>query len=106
MPKGARGIEFNFSNAILGGDENGEVNITLDYIGPSNLQLSPPKISLNPKDSGRIQILFLNGARSTDDSSKVRLQLPNCFTPRNLGMNTDSRRIGVRLLENTKVLYE
>jgi O-antigen ligase len=106
LPKDARGIELNFSNSILGDDKNRVVNISLDYIGLSNLQLSPSRISLSPKDSGQIQIFFLNGARSPDDGGKVRFELPYCFTPRNLGMSIDSRRVGVRLLENTKVLYE
>lgn len=33
----------------------------------------------------------------------VRLQLDSCYTPRNLGVNTDSRRLGVRI---EKVLWK
>lgn len=106
LPKDAIGIELNFSNVILGGDKNREINISLGYIGPSKLQLSPAQISLNPKDSGRTQIFLLNGVGGPGSDSKVRVQLPYCFTPRNLGINADSRRIGVRLLEDIKVLYE
>jgi len=29
----------------------------------------------------------------------VRLQLSSCYTPRNLGINTDSRRLGVQIKE-------
>jgi hypothetical protein len=29
----------------------------------------------------------------------VRLQLSSCYTPRNLGVNTDSRRLGVQIEE-------
>ena len=44
--------------------------------------------------------LYLDMPTEYDESPHVksaRLQLNSCYTPRNLGVNTDSRRLGVQI---------
>ena len=46
--------------------------------------------------------IFLNLAPQYQNSSNVvtvRIQLSSCYTPRNLGINTDGRRLGVQIQE-------
>jgi O-antigen ligase len=50
-------------------------------------------------------IEFRNNHSSSDGQSHFRFSVSQCFTPRNKGLNLDSRRLGVLIIENPR-LYD
>jgi O-antigen ligase len=102
LPKGAKGLELvalpNHSNIqkqpIRGRLEmlvwipgSGKVSVNVrDYQWTAN---APIKLDLD------IPAEYTNSPHV----KSVRLQLSSCYTPRNLGINTDSRRLGVQIKE-------
>jgi hypothetical protein len=102
LPKGAKGLELvalpnnpNIQKQPIRGrvemlvwiPGSGKVSVDgLDYQWTAN---APTKLDLD---------MPAEYANSPHVKS-VRLQLSSCYTPRNLGINTDSRRLGVQIKE-------
>jgi lipid-A-disaccharide synthase-like uncharacterized protein len=102
LPKGAKGIEL----VVLPNRSNIQKQVFSGRLEMLVWVPSRGKVSVNAQDyqwtTNSPMTLRLDMPTEYENSlyvKSVRLQLNSCYTPRNLGINTDSRRLGLQIEE-------
>ena len=95
VPVGARGMILNIVNGHPDSAKRPlEGSLTLWYNRAILLQKDFELTSTGPQ---RLEIYLPNETIATPDDYQIELQLQRCFVPRNFGINTDGRRLGVNV---------
>lgn len=95
MPKGSQGVRISLISTqpdvglrpLLG---------TLTLVDHNYATVLKQDLSLNKNEPQELKLMLPNGVVSARDY-RVELKLDRCFIPRNIGMNGDGRRLGVRI---------
>lgn len=70
---------------------------TLSIIHRESSLIEHSEILFNQEGPRQISINFANGFIADDDDYHVDLRLQRCFIPRNMGINSDGRRLGIQI---------
>ena len=95
MPKGSQGVRISLISTqpdvglrpLLG---------TLTLVDHNYQPVLKQDLSLSKNEPQELKLMLPNGVVSGRDY-RVELKLDRCFIPRNIGMNGDGRRLGVRI---------
>ena len=95
MPKGSQGVRISLISTqpdvglrpLLG---------TLTLVDHNYATVLKQDLSLNKNEPQELKLMLPTGVVSERDY-RVELKLDRCFIPRNIGMNGDGRRLGVRI---------
>jgi hypothetical protein len=95
MPKGSQGVRLNLIST------QPDVSLrplrgTLTLVDHNYAIVLKQDLSLNKNEPQELELLLPAGVLSGQDF-RVELKLERCFIPRNIGMNGDGRRLGVRI---------
>lgn len=91
LPAGARGIEIPVG-VVRPNLMNRPVTARLDLIQEGVGSLSTTMKTWDASDNKAMLLTIPDGANAS--SIKARLRFSSCYTPRDLGVNTDGRRLG------------
>lgn len=95
VPVGARGMILNIVNSHPDSVKRPlEGNLTLWY---NRAILLKQDFTLTSTGLQRLEIYLPHEAVATPDDYQIELRLQRCFVPRNFGMNSDGRRLGVNV---------
>ena len=102
VPAGVHGIrlELNGTQPDVG---RRALGAQIQVVHPQHGVLARSEISWSSVGPGSIELRLPGNKVLSDDRSKAVLTLSRCFTPRNLGINSDVRRLGVNI-ESIKFL--
>lgn len=59
--------------------------------------VSEVRFSLNETGPQKLSFEFPQDVRATPDDYQIDLRLSRCFVPKNFGMGSDARRLGIRI---------
>lgn len=95
MPKGSQGVRLSLIST------QPDVSLrplrgTLTLVDHTYAMVLKQDLSLNKNEPQELKLMLPDGVVSGRDY-RVELKLDRCFIPRNIGMNGDGRRLGVRI---------
>jgi hypothetical protein len=102
LPKGAKGLELvtlpNHPN-IQKQPIRGQLEMLVWIPGSGKVSVNARNYQWTANASTKLYLDMPAEYVNSPHVKSVRLQLSGCYTPRNLGINTDSRRLGVQIKE-------
>lgn len=102
LPKGPLNIEFTLvpSRPQL---EKNPLSVRLEMLsweaGKGKVPINTITHQWSTGEPVTLRLELPSQYRNSPDAITARLELSSCYTPRNLGINTDSRRLGVQVQE-------
>jgi hypothetical protein len=100
LPKGARAIELTLipNRPYLDKQPlNGRLEILSWEAGRGNVPINTATYQWNTNEVASLKLDLPPQYYQSPNLITTRLQLSSCFTPRDLGLNTDARRLGVHV---------
>lgn len=102
LPKGAKGLELDAKSnrpKIDNQPFSSRLEILVWVPGRGKVSVSAQDYEWTSNAPMTLQINLPTEYYNSPHVISARLQLSSCYTPRNLGINTDSRRLGVQIEE-------
>jgi hypothetical protein len=93
IPQMKSGIEFNAFRPKPR-FKSGDVELRIDLLQPDGLIAVSKKYNLIDGEVLKVNLSIPSNQTPSSAAVKVRIRTSNCFTPRNLGINEDSRGLG------------
>jgi O-antigen ligase len=96
IPQGAHGMTL-FIKGAQPEVAKRPLTATLSIVHRESSLIEQSKILFNPDGPRQITMNFPDGFVADDDDYHVDLRLQRCFIPRNMGINSDGRRLGIQI---------
>ena len=96
MPSGTQGVIFKLSGTQPDVARR-PLPAMLSLVHPERGTLSSTTITFNKDAPTRIELNLPEGVIANDTQYRAVLRLQRCFIPKNMGINADDRRLGVRI---------
>jgi len=100
IPRGAKGITLDLTpNRPIFSHK--PLRAKLEFLsweaGKGKLPVASQSLEWSVNESSKINLLLPEAYINSPNVISARLELSSCYTPRNLGISTDSRRLGVQM---------
>ena len=100
IPRGAKGIMLNLTpNRPIFSHK--PLRAKLEFLsweaGKGKLPVASQSVEWSVNETSKINLLLPEAYINSPNVISARLELSSCYTPRNLGISTDSRRLGVQM---------
>jgi hypothetical protein len=100
FPQGAKGVEIVLSPSRPNMNKN-PLNARFEVLSWEAGKGKVPVLTISHQwvnnDSVKISLDLDPQYQNSSNIVTARIQLSNCYTPRNLGINTDGRRLGIQI---------
>jgi hypothetical protein len=100
IPLGSHGITLN-----IAGTQPDVVKrplpAVLSIVHPEKGVVAKTELSFTKDAPTRIELNLPGGVMTTDSKYHAELRLQRCFIPKNMGINADDRRLGIRIQSST-----
>ncbi len=98
IPEGTTQIELHLSN-VQPDVANNPLGVAVNLLDNKSKIVSSSQLSISQPGAQVLRVPLGQLTQSSEPPVRAKLELSRCFTPRNLGVNTDTRRLGVLLKE-------